>query len=257
MDPGQLLMDGTLLMGIIVAFAFGALSFLSPCVLPLLPGYLSLMSGYGVHELDAGAVNRRRVLRATLLFVAGFTAVFVAIGAAATSLGQFLRGNQVLLTRVAGVVIIAFGLVMVVSALGKGDRLQYLLRDRRLGIRVERLGGWAPVVMGMAFAFAWTPCIGPVLAAIILLASTQQTVMAGMILLGAFSLGLGVPFVLSGVGLTRLFARIRRHGRTISLVSGVLLVAFGVLMVTNRIGIIAGWVTGWFVRLGIEGLATI
>jgi cytochrome c-type biogenesis protein len=257
MDPANLLTDASLLVGIGVAFLFGALSFLSPCVLPLLPGYLSLMSGYSVADLESGEAAKGRVLRGTLFFVGGFSLVFVAIGAAATSVGQFLRLNQVLLTQVAGVVIILFGLVVLASALGKGRWVQYLLRERRLDVRVDRLGSWGAPVMGMAFAFAWTPCIGPVLAAIIVLAGTLETVGAGMVLLAAFSLGLGVPFVLAGLGLSRSFRGLRRHLRTINLVSGSMLVGFGVLMLTNRIGLIAGWVSELFYRLGLEGLATI
>ena len=136
---------------IITAFLFGALSFISPCVLPLLPGYLSLMSGYSVSDLQAGNASIGRMLRVTLLFVAGFTAVFVALGASATSLGRWLITNQRVATTIAGWVVIVFGLLIVVLALWNSPALGWMMRERRMEVRPSRLGPWAPPVMGVAF----------------------------------------------------------------------------------------------------------
>lgn len=242
------------------AFVFGALSFISPCVLPLLPGYLSLMSGYSVADLQEGNASVGRMFRVTLLFVGGFTLVFVAGGAAATSLGGFLARNQSTTTQVAGWLIIAFGVLIVMLALSNSRFLNVFNRERRLEVRPSRLGGWAPPVMGVAFGFGWTPCIGPVLAAILTLAASQETVGQGMFLLFVYSMGLGIPFILSGIGMTKLFgslAVLRRHLKTINVVSGLLMVGFGVLFITGRITDLSSWITELFIRFGWDRLAEI
>ncbi len=223
----------------LAAFGGGMLSFISPCVLPLVPGYLSLMSGVGTTQLAvATKTDTGKLLRSTLLFVAGFTLVFTAFGAGASALGQALRGEQVLLTRISGVVVIVMGLFLAgfVSPAA-------LERERRFQVSPSRLGSWAPPVMGMAFAFGWTPCIGPVLATVLSTAATSSTLERGVVLLLAYSLGLGVPFVLSGVAFSRLtgvFGFARRHGRLLNVIAGTFLVAFGVLLVTNQVGWLAG-----------------
>ncbi|MEX1279501.1 MAG: cytochrome c biogenesis CcdA family protein [Acidimicrobiia bacterium] len=257
MEAAELLADGGLIVALGVAFAFGALSFVSPCVLPLLPGYLSMMSGYTVAELESGEASTRKVVSTTLLFVAGFTAVFVALGAAATGFGQFLRENQLLLTRVAGFLVIAFGLVIVASAVGRSMFLQNLMRERRVDVRPNRLGAAGPAVMGVAFGFGWTPCIGPVLGAILTIAATQGSVGRGMLLLGTFSLGIGLPFLVASLGMSRLFKPLRRHLRTINIVSGALLITFGVLMVTNQVGRLSGVISEWLINIGLEDITTI
>lgn len=233
---------------ILVAFVFGALSFLSPCVLPLLPGYLSMMSGYSVGDIEEGKVSTRRMLRVTLLFVAGFTAVFVALGATATTIGSALLRNVPELTRVAGWLVVAMGVLMIVTTLWAPRLMLPFMRDRRVDVRPSRLGGWAPPVMGAAFGFAWTPCIGPTLAAILTVAGTQQTVGQGMVLLLVYSLGLGVPFVLAGLGIGRVyesFGWFRRRFRPIAVVSGALLAGFGVLMITGRLVVLNSWFQQW------------
>jgi cytochrome c-type biogenesis protein len=233
---------------ILVAFVFGALSFLSPCVLPLLPGYLSMMSGYSVGDIEEGKVSTRRMLRVTLLFVAGFTAVFVALGATATTIGSALLRNVPELTRVAGWLVVAMGILMIVTALWTPRLMMPFMRDRRVDVRPSRLGGWAPPVMGAAFGFAWTPCIGPTLAAILTVAGTQQTVGQGMVLLLVYSLGLGVPFVLAGLGIGRVYGSFqwfRRRFRPIAVVSGALLAGFGVLMITGRLVVLNRWFQQW------------
>jgi cytochrome c-type biogenesis protein len=260
--------------GLLVAFAAGMLSFLSPCVLPLVPGYLSLMSGVevtGIGKRDNAEdsasdsavatavttrVDTRRVLRATLLFVAGFTVVFVLLfGTTASALGQALREHQVVLNRIAGVVVIVMGLAMAGLVSPK-----LLAQERRMHVSPARLGAFAPPVMGMAFAFGWTPCIGPVLAAVLSIAAAEGTFTQGVLLLLAYSLGLGVPFVAAGLALNRLtatFAWFKRNYRAISLVSGLLLAAFGVLLLTNRVTRVSSWLVEMMSRVGLDRLTAI
>ena len=246
--------------GALSAFVFGALSFVSPCVLPLLPGYLALMSGYSVADLQEGKASTVRMVRVTALFVAGFTAVFVSLGAGATSVAGFLLRNQSATMKVAGWLIVVFGVVILLMALGNSPLLAFLARERRLEVRPSRLGGWAPPIMGMAFGFGWTPCIGPVLAAILTLAASQETVGRGMFLLFVYSMGLGVPFIAAGIGVTRVYAGIRilqRHLRTINVLSGLLMVMFGWLFITGRITDLSSLISEWMIRLGLERLAEI
>jgi cytochrome c-type biogenesis protein len=235
-----------------LAFGGGVVAFLSPCVLPLLPGYLGLMSGYSVASLQAGEASRARMLRVTLLFVAGFTVVFVATGAIATQVSQFLVGNQTVINRVAGSLILTFGLLMVAMAFTSRGFLSFFSQERRLEVRPSRLGNWAPPVMGLAFGFGWTPCIGPILGGVLLVASTQETVGNGMLLLAAFSLGLGVPFVASGLAMSRAMAAVkgfRRWMRPVTVVGGVVMAAFGVIMLTGNVGWLSGQVTELFVSV--------
>jgi cytochrome c-type biogenesis protein len=257
MDAAQILADGGLLVAMGIAFVFGALSFVSPCVLPLLPGYLSMISGYSVSDLESGEASTRKVLGTTLLFIAGFSAVFIALGAGASFIGDFLTENMLLFTRIGGVIVIAFGLVVIASAVSDAGWLQNLMRERRLEVKPGELGPAGPAIMGFAFGFGWTPCIGPVLGAILLIAATQGSVGRGVVLLGTFSLGLGIPFLLSALGMARLFRRLRPHLRTINLVSGGLLVAFGLAMLFNKVGVISGWVSNVLIWIGLEEITAI
>jgi cytochrome c-type biogenesis protein len=238
--------DAAYVVQLVVAFGAGVISFVSPCVLPLLPGYLSMMSGYSASQLEQGEVSVGRMTRVILLFVAGFTVIFAALGAAATGFGQFLRSNLSTFTQVAGVVIIVFGLLMVAMAISNRGFLASMSQERRVHVRPSRLGRWAPPVMGAAFAFGWTPCIGPVLTVILAAASTQATVVQGIFLLIAFSAGLGVPFLLAGLGLFKFFGRLKPYLRGINIASGLLLTLFGVVMVTNNLGRISGWLFNLF-----------
>jgi cytochrome c-type biogenesis protein len=229
---------------IIAAFVFGMLSFLSPCVLPLLPGYLSMMSGYSAADLAEGKSSTGRMLRVTLLFVAGFTAVFVALGATATSIGSTLLRNSNTITVWAGWIVIAMGLFIAVSAIWNPALLMPMMRERRVEVRPSRLGIWAPPVMGAAFGFGWTPCIGPTLAAILTVAATEETVGQGMFLLFVYSMGLGIPFLLAGFGITKAygaFGWFKRHFTPITVGSGALLAVFGLLMVTGRLVDLSRW----------------
>ena len=237
---------------VLVAFGAGILSFLSPCVLPLVPGYLSLMSGLAASDLEE---NRVHMLRATLLFVAGFTVVFVALGAAASSVGETLLEHQRGLNQIAGVVVILMGIV--VAGLLTPAVLQ---RERRFHVSPSALGGWAPPVMGMAFAFGWSPCIGPVLAGVLTLASTESTIERGVLLLAAYSLGLGVPFIVSGLAFARLsgvFGWVKRHFRVINLIAGALLIGFGVLLLVDRVFWLSLIIQRFMDRIGLDFLSQI
>ncbi|MEY2418509.1 MAG: cytochrome c-type biosis protein [Actinomycetota bacterium] len=235
------------------AFGAGVISFLSPCVLPLVPGYLAMMSGLNGEQLaDPQGADQRRVLRATVLFVAGFSVVFVALGASASAVGDFLFQHKVVFNRVAGVVVIVMGLFLAGIA---SPRL--LEAEKRFHVSPRRLGPYAAPVMGMAFAFGWTPCLGPILAALLVMASHEGTVVKGAGLLLVYSLGLGVPFILSGIGLARLestFAFVKRHYRIINGVAGALLVMFGLLLFTNRLTLIASNLVNFFDTHGLGWL---
>lgn len=233
---------------VFAAFVFGMLSFLSPCVLPLLPGYMSMMSGYSAVDVAEGKPSTGRMLRVTLLFVAGFTVVFVALGATATGIGSALLRNSNTITTWAGWIVVAMGLFIAISAIWNPSLLMPMMRERRLEVSPSRLGIWAPPVMGAAFGFGWTPCIGPTLAAILTIAATEDTVWQGMFLLFVYSMGLGIPFVLAGIGITKAygsFAWFKRHFTPITVASGVLLALFGVLMVTGRLTQLSGWFQNW------------
>ena len=240
----------------VLAFAGGMLSFLSPCVLPLVPGYLSLMSGVSVTDLaTAHGGDTRRLLRSTLLFVAGFTVVFTLLGAGASAIGQTLLRHQQGLNQVAGALTIAMGLF--IAGVVAPAALQ---RERRFHVLPESLGVFAPPLMGMAFAFGWTPCIGPILSVVLSTAATQSTQGRGIGLLVAYSIGLGVPFVAAGIGfgrLTGLFGWVKRHFRVINLVSGAFLVGFGVLLLTNRLGQVSGSIQAFMEDIGLGRLANI
>lgn len=253
----DLVASGFLLQAV-VAFGGGIVSFVSPCVLPLLPGYLAMMSGYSAVDIAEGHVPTRRMLAKIGLFVAGFTVVFAALGASATTLSVIIRRNLGEITRVAGFVIVAVGLLIVAMAVSNRGPLGALNRERRLDVRPSRLGRWAAPVMGMAFAFGWTPCIGPILTVVLATASTQATVGRGIGLLVAYSLGLGVPFLLAGLGVSRLFTRLRRWLKPINIASGVALAAFGVVMLTGNLTAWSAWLSRVFVDVPfLEELARI
>ncbi len=262
-------------LGVLVAFGAGMLSFLSPCVLPLVPGYLSMVSGLSAAELEAGRGDGRGraplrpLLRGIGLFVAGFTVVFTALGAAASGLGHLLGAERAALTTAAGGVVVLFGALLLVAALPAAvwaragslaaDGAGRIFAERRFQVAPSALGSYAAPVMGMAFAFGWTPCIGPVLAAVLGLAAARGTLAGGVVLLVAYSLGLGVPFVATGLAfgrLTSLLARVRRGLWAVNLVGGAVLVAFGVLLVTGQLGWLAAEVADLMRHLGLGRLTT-
>ena len=242
---------------LLAAFGAGLLSFISPCVLPLIPGYLSYVSGLSLDEMRGGAVVsspggaavatlaapavRRRTVLASLAFILGFSLVFVGLGASASAVGQYLMSRLTLLSRIAGAIIIIFGL----HTMGV-LRIEWLYQEKRVQTTRRPAGMAGAMLVGIAFAFGWTPCIGPILAGILAIAAAQDTVSDGVRLLSAYSLGLGVPFLATALAIDRFFAafaRIRRHYHKIELVSGALLIVIGVLIFTNRFTIIAQWLT--------------
>jgi cytochrome c-type biogenesis protein len=221
------------------AFGAGLLSFISPCVLPLIPGYLSFVSGVSLDEMrdgTAASASRRQVLVTSLAFVLGFSLVFIALGASATAIGRFLFDRLPLLGKIAGVVIVIFGL----HTMGV-FRIGVLEREKRMHASRKPAGPFGAVLVGIAFAFGWTPCIGPILAGILAVAASRETVSEGVLLLAIYSAGLGIPFLLTSVAINRFFAvtsKIRKHYHTIELASGGLLVAIGVLIFTGQLTII-------------------
>jgi cytochrome c-type biogenesis protein len=263
-------------LGVLAAFGAGILSFLSPCVLPLVPGYLSMVSGLSAAELakvdNKGAARRaalRPMLRGIALFVAGFTLVFVAIGATASGIGHLLSTHKLALAHISGWVVIGLGVVLLIGVLpsrvlvriGSGPRrvLTLLSGQRRFDVRPSTLGMWAAPVMGMAFAFAWTPCIGPVLGVVLGLAGHNGTLAGGVVLLFAYSFGLAVPFVISGLAFGRMtsgLARARRYLWVIELLAGAVLIAFGVLLVTNNVTWLSNHIATLMNDVGLGRLST-
>lgn len=230
----------------------GVLSFLSPCVLPLVPPYLTFIAGTTVEELaEEGAGRARRdVLVAALLFVAGFSTVFVALGATASVFGQFVRDNLQILSYVAGFAIIAMGL----HFLGV-FKLHILYREKRM--EVERpVGLWGAYVMGVAFAFGWTPCIGPILAAILAVASSEDTVAKGAGLLAVYSFGLGVPFLLAALAIEPFMGflkRFRSHFGKVEKLVGIALIATGIAFLTGGMQTMSIWLLQTFPGLAKLG----
>jgi cytochrome c-type biogenesis protein len=229
------------------AFIAGVLSFISPCVLPLIPGYLSFVSGVTLDEMrGTGTVTaptdaRRRAVIMSIAFVLGFSLVFISLGASATAIGSLLMEHLSLLGKIAGVVIILFGLHMMGVL-----RIGWLYSEKRMQTSGKPAGFFGAMLVGIAFAFGWTPCIGPILAAILAVAATQESVGEGVKLLAVYSAGLGVPFIATSLAINKFLAasaRIRKHYHTIEVVSGVLLVVVGVLIFTNRFTIIAQFLT--------------
>jgi cytochrome c-type biogenesis protein len=222
------------------AFLAGLLSFLSPCVLPLVPGYVSVISGTGATELEAEQRRlRRTVMLNSVMFILGFSIVFITLGAVATTVGQAIARYKSLLTDIAGVVVIIFGLHL--AGLLK---IKALYADKRLHNVKGNGSALGAFVIGFAFAFGWTPCVGPILAAILLLAGSQDSVSKGIALLAVYSLGLAVPFLLTSLGIERFlhfYGGFRRHLHKVEVASGVLLIAIGALIFTRHFTILSGY----------------
>jgi cytochrome c-type biogenesis protein len=226
--------------GIAIAFTAGVLSFLSPCVLPLVPSYLTFVTGMSLEDLQAG-VNRRATLIHSLLFVFGFSLVFVLLGASASFLGQFFRQYQQWIERAGGILIILLGLHM-----AGVFRITPLMREKRVHLNDKPAGYFGTLGVGMAFGAGWTPCIGPILGAILTYGFTQDTMWAGVGLLSVYSLGLAVPFLLSSLLLDQFLQTFKRFRRWIPVVekgSGVLLVVLGFLLLTGQFTILSGYLT--------------
>ena len=230
---------------LLTAFLFGLLSFISPCVLPIIPGYISFISGKSLEEMqNTNSAAARAMLINSLVFISGFTLVFVLMGAAATSIGKVLNENLGLISKIAGGVIIIFGLHMIGIF-----KLPFLNYEKRFHLQEKKLGILGSFAVGAAFAFGWTPCIGPVLAGILAIASQQETVMQGILLLFVYSLGLGIPFFLTAFSINKFFSvfhRIKKYFHAIEVTGGVMLIGVGILMMTNSLTIIAGYLARLF-----------
>lgn len=222
----------------LLAFGAGVISFLSPCVLPVVPGYLSVITGLDVTAVDTSASWRERqwpIARDTGLFILGFSSVFIGLGLSASAIGGVLFDNQLLLTRLTGFFVFAMGLFLLGSITTKNPRFY---QEARFQPDLGRFGKAAPPVAGAAFGFGWTPCIGPVLGSILTIAASADSALTGGSLLAAYSAGLGLPFLATGLLFGRLagaFDWVKRHLDRIVLVSSVSLVIFGVLLMTNQL----------------------
>jgi cytochrome c-type biogenesis protein len=234
--------------GIFAALAAGVVSFLSPCVLPLVPGYLSAVSGVSASELESA--GWRRVLGPSLLFVASFSAIFILLGLTATGIGSVLKDHRELLTKISAALIIAMGVLFVASLF-----ITRLNREWHVDALLERAGRGGPIVAGAAFAIAWTPCIGPTLGAILGAASLSGSAAHGALLLAVYSAGLAIPFILTAVAfsqMTTAFAVVKRHYQAIVAVGGVVLIAMGVLIWTGELNQLNNEVVNWMERSGLD-----
>ncbi len=229
------------------ALIAGVLSFVAPCSLPLIPAYLSYITGVSADQLQAGVPDtlRRQVLFNAVSFVLGLSIVFTLLGASASALGNFLLVNLVLLSRIGGVLIIIFGLHMLGVL-----KIGFLARQIRFDFTQRRAGGYlGSVIMGAAFGVGWTPCVGPILGAILTMAAQTQSVGAGMLLLFIYALGLGAPFIIAGLAigtLSSLLQGLRRHADKISTASGVLVIFMGVLVLSGQFIQMSLWLTQIF-----------
>ena len=237
--------------GITIAFSAGVLSFLSPCVLPLVPSYLSFVTGMSLEDLQEG-FDRRRVMVHSLLFVSGFTLIFVLLGAGATFIGSFLLYNSDWIARIGGVIIIAFGLHLMGVF-----RLLPLLSEKRVHLANKPTGYLGTLVVGVAFGAGWTPCIGPVLGAILTMAGVQEHVGTGMWLLFVYSMGLAIPLLLAALAMERFltaFSRFRRFLPAVQKIAGALLIVLGLLLVTGSFTVLAAWLNRYTPEFLLERL---
>lgn len=224
---------------LMIAFTAGILSFVSPCVLPLIPSYVTYISGVSLDTLSVGDNREARwgTFFHSLAFVVGFSMIFIALGASATVLGQFMANNQTIMRKVGGVIVMALG-IHFTGVINFGFLQQY----KKMELAAKPVGYAGSVLVGMVFAAGWTPCIGPILASILLYASTSETIGKGIGLLSAYSLGLGIPFILSAIAINRFFGffnGIKKYMRVISIISGIFLVIIGILIYMNYMTIMA------------------
>jgi cytochrome c-type biogenesis protein len=234
--------------GIFAALAAGVVSFLSPCVLPLVPGYLSAVTGVSASELDDA--GWRRVLGPSLLFVASFSTIFILLGLTATGLGSTLQDHKQLLTKISGGLIIAMGVLFVASLF-----VTRLNREWHVDALLERAGRGGPIVAGAAFAIAWTPCIGPTLGAILSAASLSGSAARGAFLLAVYSAGLAIPFLLTALAFSRMttaFAVVKRHYQAIVAAGGVILIAMGILIWSGELFQMNLEIQNWAESTGLD-----
>ena len=248
------LFDASLLPAILIALAAGGLSFLSPCVLPIVPPYLAYMGGISMSEFTATgpqAQSRRKAIVPALFFVLGLSTVFLFLGFTASAFGMFFLRNQVLFSQIAGAVVIVFGL----HFLGV-FRIPFLMREARIDAGDRGGSGFGAYVLGLAFAFGWTPCIGPILGAILSMAASEGDVTRGTVLLGSYALGLGVPFLLAAIFVQRsmtLMQRLKPHMGLIEKIMGGLLLLVGIALITGAFTAFSWWLLETFPALGRIG----
>jgi cytochrome c-type biogenesis protein len=223
---------------IYMAFVAGLISFLSPCILPIVPGYISFLSGMSVEEIEGRGENKLIILN-SIFFITGFSVVFILLGASATMIGAFLTSKMSVLTKIAGLVIILFG----TFKLGLIRHLAFY-REARFQLKNRKFGVFGAMLIGAAFAFAWTPCVGPILGSILAYAATLGKVSQGVSLLVIYSMGLGVPFLIVTLALNRffrIFDRIKKHLRLIEIVSGIIMIILGLMIMSNKLILIPGY----------------
>jgi cytochrome c-type biogenesis protein len=233
---------------IFAALGAGVVSFLSPCVLPLVPGYLSAVSGVSAADLESA--GWRRVLGPSLLFVASFSTIFILLGLTATAIGSFFQDNLETLTKISAALIIAMGVLFVASLF-----IPRLSREWHVDALLERAGKGGPIVAGAAFAIAWTPCIGPTLGAILSAAALSGSAARGALLLAVYSAGLAIPFLLTAIAFSRMtsaFAVVKRHYQLIVAIGGLVLIAMGILIWTGELTRLNNEAQSWFEGLGLN-----
>lgn len=221
---------------LISAFIGGIFSFVSPCVLPLVPVYISYISGISLEELQKGG-KFLTVFLNSIFFVLGFTIVFVFYGASATFIGEMISQYKYILSKIGGIIIIIFGIHLTGLF-----RLKFLDFERKINIKGKSASYIGSFIMGVAFSFGWTPCIGPILAAILVLATQKETLLQGILLLFTYSMGLGIPFILSGIFINyffKAFLKIKKHFRKIEIVAGILLIILGIFVFFDIIQILS------------------
>lgn len=227
-------MLGTENVSVIVAFSGGLLSFLSPCILPLIPSYLAFITGISLEEMsheDNLKKVRKVVVVNSLLFILGFSLIFISLGASATFLGRFLSENIRWMERIGGVIVIVLGLHF-----AGVFKIAFLERERKIHLQEKPIGMLGTIIVGMAFGAGWTPCVGPILGAILTMAATTQSLGKGIVLLAIYSVGLGLPFLLTGILINKFFEyfqSVRRYFKIIIVAGGVLLIAIGILLITG------------------------
>ena len=245
------IIDAGLLPAMFVALVAGIISFLSPCVLPIVPPYLAYMSGVSVTEMSGEASARRSAIVAALFFVMGLSTVFLILGFTASAFGAFFLQNQLLFARVSGAVIVVFGLHFLGII-----RIPFLDREARMDAGDKGGSSFGAYILGLAFAFGWTPCIGPQLGAILSLAASEASVTRGTVLLGVYAAGLGLPFLLAAMFITRAIGvmnRLKRHMKTIERIMGGLLLLVGIAMLTGAFTTFSWWLLETFPALATLG----
>jgi len=243
--------DAALMPAMLIALVAGGLSFLSPCVLPIVPPYLAYMGGISMNELSGETAARRRAIVPALFFVLGLSTVFLFLGFTASTFGMFFLRYQDVFAQVAGAIVIVFGL----HFLGV-FRIPFLMREARLDAGDRGGSAFGAYILGLAFAFGWTPCIGPILGAILSMAATEANVTRGTMLLGVYAMGLGLPFLLAAIFVQRsmkLMNRLKPHMRMIERLMGLLLLGVGIALVTGAFTAFSWWLLETFPALGLVG----